>query len=240
MQRSSLCLFAALFLFVRTPVSAQTTVSLMGGLNRTSLDLDAPGAGTGFFEPLNRRSVGLNASLPVSDRFAVRLGGSYSQKGGSLDVMGILSSVAGVGVVPENPTSELDDLDFDAALEMDYLELTALAELRFPLSGERVWGHLLAGPALARRSSCRMAVSVREGGTSLRETEDCDIIDLDAKHFDFGIAGGAGIEIGLTGRVNAQLGVLYILGLLDNSEDASDTLKHRTLTIRAGLGVPVG
>lgn len=240
MQRSLLSILAALFLFAHTPVSGQTTVSLTGGLNRTSLDLEAQGVGAEFFEPVNRRAVGLSASFPVSDRFAIQLGGSYSQKGGRLDVLGILSFVAGMGLVPEDLTSELDGLDFDAALEMDYLELTALAELRFPLSGERVSGHLLAGPALARRSSCRMAVSLRQGGTNVHETEDCDIIDLDAKDFDFGIAGGAGLEIGLTDRVNAQLGVLYILGLLDTSADASDTLKHRALTIRAGLGFPIG
>ena len=44
---------------------------------------------------------------------------------------------------------------------MDYIELT-VAEMRFPLSGERVSAYLLAGPALGLRSSCRTAMSAQQ------------------------------------------------------------------------------
>jgi opacity protein-like surface antigen len=235
---------AVLLLLPSTPASAQTTVSAMGGLNMASLDLDVDDALAPILQSVNRMSVGLTSTFPVSDRFGIQLGGTYSQKGGSVDVLGMLSLMADMAMMPGmegmDLKSELEGMDLKSEIEMDYIELTVLAEVRLPLSGERVSAHLLGGPALALRSSCQMAFSVSRGTFSLDGSEACDEIDLDSKAFDIGLAGGGGIEIGLTDKLNARLGLLYTLGLLDISEDDSGTLKHRALTLRAGLGYPVG
>ena len=51
---------------------------------------------------------------------------------------------------------------------MDYIELT-VADMRFPLSGERVSAYLLAGPALGLRSSCRTAMSAQQSTFARRD-----------------------------------------------------------------------
>ncbi len=56
---------------------------------------------------------------------------------------------------------------------------------------------------------------------------------------DQSASGGAGIDIGLTDAIDARLGLLYTLGLSHISDDLSGSVKHRALTIRAGLGVPI-
>ena len=119
---------------------------------------------------------------------------------------------------------------------MDYLELAVLARMGFPLSGERASGHLLAGPVLAWQTSCRTQDS---DGNSYR----CDNVAFDPKKYDVGVAGGGGIEIGLTDTLHASVGLLYTLGLFNISNEASEevlTVKNRAMTLRAGLGYRIG
>ena len=82
MKSLPLSFLIPLFLVLGTPVSAQTTVSLMGGLNSATLDWDADVVPAWFFLSVKRMSVGLAATFPVSGRFGIQLGGTYSQKGG--------------------------------------------------------------------------------------------------------------------------------------------------------------
>ncbi len=219
-----------------THVRAQTTLSLTGGVNRTSLNVGADGAFSPDFESLTRMSVGLAATIPVSDRFGLQLGGRYAQKGGRLDVIGVLMGgmMGGLEDIPPGTS-------FNADIKMDYVELTVLARVGFPLSGERVSGHLLAGPALGVRSSCEFGVSVSGPDVSAIDVgSDCEEMEFDFRPLDFGLAGGAGIDIGLTDSIDAHLGLLYTLGFADISEDVDDTTKHRALTIQAGLAIPIG
>ena len=240
MKSLLLLLPVTLVLALGTPASAQTTLSLMGGMNRTSLDFDLP-AEADFLQPVNRMSVGLTSTFPVSDRFGIQLGGTYSQKGGSFDFVELFRLLSGMAIVPEDFMSEMEGVDVAANLKMDYIELTAMAEVRFPLSGERVSAHLMAGPALALRSSCQFRMSIRGPDTpSVDQSEDCDSVGLDARGLDFGLGGGAGLMMGLTDKLDARVGVLYTLGLLDISENDSETWKHRALTLRAGLGYRIG
>ena len=125
------------FLVLGTSAHAQTTISFTGGMNLASLNLDTDDAFVPNLQSVTRLSFGIAATIPASDRFGLQLGGSYSQKGGSLSV------------VEQGVTVSSD-------IEMDYVELTVLAKL--PLSsGELVSAHLLAGPALALQSSCGSA-----------------------------------------------------------------------------------
>lgn len=102
-------------------------------------------------------------------------------------------------------------------------------------------GHLLAGPALGLRSSCEGVVSISgPDRPALDQGVGCDEAGLDFGTVDVGFAGGAGIDIGLTDSVDAHLGLLYTLGLTNISGFVGGSAKHRALTIRAGLGVPIG
>ena len=139
----------------------------------------------------------------------------------------------------------LDDIpsgtSLNADIKMDYVELTVLARVGFPLSGDRVSGHLLAGPALGLRSSCEFGVSVSGPDVSAVDVDsDCEEMEFDFRPLDFGLAAGAGIDIGLTDSIDAHLGLLYTLGFADISEDVDDSTKHRALTIQAGLAIPIG
>ena len=219
-----------------TSVRAQTTLSLTGGVNLTSMDHDADGALALDFESLTGMSVGLAAAIPVTDQFGVRLGGRYVQKGGRLDVLGIMMDdmFGGFGEMPPGTS-------MDADIEMNYVELSVLAGVRFPLSGDRVSGHLLAGPTLGLQSSCQMGLHISGlDEPAVNVSSDCDEAGLDSREIDVGLAGGAGIDIGLTDSIDVHLGLLYTLGLSNVIDEGNETTKHRALTIRAGLGVPIG
>ncbi len=220
------------------PVHAQTTLSLTGGVNITSLDTDNDGTRSPGFESLARMSIGLAATLPVSDRFGLQLGGRYAQKGGRLDVLRLMEMMGDMfGGFEEMPPGASLYIDY----EMDYVELSVLARVGFPLSGDRVSGHLLAGPALGLRSSCEGVVSISgPDRPALDQGVGCDEAGLDFRKIDVGLAGGAGIDIGLTDAVDAHLGLLYTLGLSNVSDDLGGSVKHRALTIRAGLVLPIG
>lgn len=154
-------------------------------------------------ESVTRAAVGLSAGFPVTEGWRVQLGAAYSQKG------------SGFGPVE---------------LGIDYIELTGLLDRPFPL-GDRTLLHLLAGPALGIRVSCKTTFSGRSA--------DCAGDGL--KDFDFGVAGGAEAEIGLSDGLALSLGALYNLGLLNVSDSESDEfLKTRTLTLRAGVVFPIG
>lgn len=231
-------LLTAVCLTLGAPVRAQTTLSLTGGVNITSLDTDSDGTRSPGFESLTRMSIGLAATLPVSDRFGLQLGGRYAQKGARLDVLGILEMMGDMfGGLEEMPPGA----SFDADYEMDYVELSALARVGFPLSGDRVSGHLLAGPALGLRHSCEGVVQLSGlDEPAAKVSVDCDEAELNFRTVDVGLAGGAGIEIGLTDSIDAHLGLLYTLGLSNVSANVGGSAKHRALTIRTGLGVPIG
>lgn len=214
MKLSSI-LLVALSLLLTTPASAQTRLSVMGGLNTASVNLDTEAHPNPTIQPVTRVSGGLAATFPVTEGFGIQLGGMYSQKGGGLDM-------------EDGATS---------SIEFDYVEFTLLGRVGFPLSGERLTAHLVAGPALAWQLSCGLA-AMGEGASA---NTDCADHGLIAKDYDIGLAGGGGIGIGLTDRLQVTLGALYTYGLsnIDDS-DSSDTLNNRALTFRTGFEFPLG
>ena len=247
-------LLVAVSLLPATPVSAQTTISLMGGLNTASIDLETDAHPASSIQPVTRMSVGLAATFPTSERFGIQLGGTYSQKGGGLE-------------------AQEDGATISSSIKFDYIEVTLLARMRFPLSGERVTAHLLAGPALGLQSSCQLAMSMppfplsgervtahllagpalglqsscqlamsgRQGTVEVTSSSSCDEHYLVAKDYDIGLAGGGGIGIGLTDQLQVTLGLLYTHGLSNIDDTGSaGTLRNRALTLRAGFDFPIG
>ena len=162
-------------------------------------------------ESVTRLAIGVSAGIPMSEGLGFHLGAGYSQKGFSVSAFGA-----------------------DATTEIDYLELTALAGMPLPL-GEQSSVHLLVGPALAFKLSCAASVSFM--GESL--SEDCG--DDGPKSMDLGLAGGARLEIGLSGKMGVSLGALYNFGLMNmDDSEASETVKSRVLTLQAGVVISGG
>lgn len=223
MRKLSHLLIAAPFLLLSpAPTAAQVKLGVTGGLNLASVDVSSESAFVPDFESVTRFSLGLSATIPVSETWGVQLAGGYSQKGA-------MSAFTEEGA------------DVESTLKMDYIELAVLGMLNLPLSGERVSAHLVAGPALALESSCDVSAKATFMGTDFEINEGCDDGDvIDRSNFDLGLAAGGGIEIGLSDALGVSLGVLYTFGLLDIDKEDSDSLKHRVLSVRVGLVYSVG
>ena len=219
---SRLLIAAPFFLLTPAPTAAQTKLGITGGLNLASVDVSSESDLVPDFESVTRFSLGVSVTIPVSETWGLQLAGGYSQKG----TMWALTE---------------DGADFESTLKMNYIELAALGMVHLPVSGERVSAHLLAGPALALEASCGWTSQATFMGTDFEASEDCDNGDvLDRSNFDLGLAGGGGIEIGLSDALGVSLGVLYTFGFLDMDKDAGDSLKHRVLSLRVGLVYSIG
>ncbi|MDE2796354.1 MAG: porin family protein [Gemmatimonadota bacterium] len=213
----------AVVLLIAAPTAGQVRIGVAGGLNLASLLVSSETDEVPDFESVTRMSIGVSATMPISERWAFQLAGGYSQRGGKGDL-----------------TEE--NVNIHLTLNTDYYELAGLGVMRFPLSGDRVSAHLLAGPALALEASCDIAAEARVEGTSVEINEACDAGEfrLDISSFDLGLVGGGGIEIGASESVGVSLGARYNFGLLDLDDSERDVLKHRGVSLRAGLVFSIG
>ena len=188
-------------------VTAQTRLTVAGGLNRATAALEADGV-TLTPESVNRLALGASVGIPMSERWGLHLGAGYSQKGFG---------------------------DENSGTDIDYLEITALAGVPFSIS-ESASVHLLAGPALAFKVSCRVYSSFFPG-----EDIDEDCGDDGPKAMDLGLVGGARLEFGLSEKMGISVGAMYNLGLLNMDDSDSDaTLKNRVMSLQAGIVYSIG
>ncbi|WP_420635651.1 porin family protein [Candidatus Palauibacter sp.] len=199
-------------LLVAAPLMGQTMVGIRAGLSRSTVSHEAfPDLGldthrTGF-------TAGVDVGLPVSNALEVRVGGAYVQKGLSVE-----ESIGRVG------------------LEMDYLQLSALARVGTSREGPLSLGVLL-GPWTAFHLSCDASVSldIPEFG-SINESGSCGD---GAKSMDFGIAAGGGAELAVSESLRLALDVVYSIALSDFAEGGGAG-KHRNLAVQAGVVIPFG
>ena len=214
---SPLLTAASLLLLTAIPAASQIRLGANGGLNLASAAVSSESDIVPDFESVTRMSLGASVEFPLTDSWGFQLAAGYSQKGS------------------RSQLSE-EGIDFDLTLETNYFELAALGVARFPLSGDRVSAHLLAGPALALEASCDVSTTATIAGTDVEARLNCSDADLlDRSTYDLGLAGGGGIEFGLTDRLGLAVGALYTFGLLDVDKAADDSLKHRVLSLRVGL-----
>lgn len=207
-----------LFLFAGSPASAQVSLSMAGGANLASTVLAADESTSPVPETVTRLSLGVGATFPLARHFGIQVGGAYSQKGFN--------------------TSFTDgDLTGESLIEVDYAELTALGELHIPLYGDRFAVNLLAGPAVAYETSCDATLSV-DAEDVLATTQQCGD-DIERTGYDFGVVGGAGLEIGLARALRLNFGALYNYGLLDVDAGENTSVKNRVLTLRTGLSYSI-
>lgn len=215
--------FAVPFLLLTAaPAAGQTRLGVTGGLNLASVDVSTGELFVPDFESVARMSIGVSVTMPISENLGFQLAGSYSQKGGRWDV-------------------SLPDVRADITLKADYFEVAGLGTLRLPLSGDRISAHLLGGPALALEVSCEASAVATFEGTNVNTTQSCDEDGaLERSKFDLSVAGGGGIEFELSESMGLSFDAIYTLGLLDIDKAERDSLKHRVLTLRAGLVYSIG
>ena len=227
MKRLPLVLIVMPFILAPTaPASAQATLSVTGGVNLSTLAADAPSARDVWHsESLARMSIGLAATVPASKHVGIQVGVSYAQKGGRLSGL---------------DNSQLVTVD----MTLDYFEFTLLAVPTLPLSSwERSSVRFFAGPTLASRVSCDFDASGWFGAEHVAAAGSCDAGEDEIETaMDLGVALGGGIAVGVMDRADVSLDLLYTLGLIPigGGDRYSSGPRHRVLTLRAGMAVPIG
>ena len=197
-------------LLIAAPLVGQTMVGVRAGLNRSTIS----GEGGGGLDARLGMIVGVDAAFPLAGAIELRVGGAYAQKGSG-------ASEEGIG---------------SFSIEMDYMQVSALARLGTP-RGEGVSVGVLLGPWAAFNLSCNAASNLDFGELgSVAGSVSCGD---DVKGTDIGIAAGAGLELAVSEGLRLGLDLVYAIGLA-NLDDSSDSFKNRSLAIQAGVVIPFG
>ena len=212
---------AMVFLLPGTPVCGQVTLSVWGGLNVARMvrtPAEGPPDRTGAsFGHTPRRALGFSVGIPICNNWGIQLNAGNSQKGGDIS----------------DPFAKI-------TWKHDYREFSVLMDVALALDeGDRARLHLLAGPALAYKQSCKVTAEYESGD----ENFDCTDANRWKQYWDddLGLVGGAEVEIGLSGRAGFAFGALYTYGLRDLDDDQGGfyIVKNRNLTLRAGLSLSI-
>lgn len=170
---------AGVLLSVPTTVQGQVALTVTVGPSLVTLtDDETPWSLNGEAPwSLKGGAVVIFAGFPVSDRWGIQLGSSWSIKG-------------------EYEEYDTEGCEFfcvaASSRDIPFLESTILADRRFELGNHGL--HLLAGAFLGYAHG------------------DHPVIDM-IERFDFGFAGGARFDLGLDGRLEPSLSMLYAHGL---------------------------
>lgn len=157
---------------------------------------------------------GFGVAFPVSGRFGVQIGAQFAQKGAR--------ATLGGGNIAAN-----------ADIAFKNVDLTALARIPV-LSAESLSLFALAGPYASFELDCRLVLDTGSGAGRFTGSDDCPNANLYTRPIDFGVSGGAGIEVG-TGETRVTAGLLYSYGIRDIDKYAGDTARHRVFNIHAGV-----
>jgi len=190
--------FALMTLLAAAPAIAQGQhFGVKGGVSIATQQTDTNGDGTSFDSRVGAIAGGWY-TLPLASWLDVQVEGLYTAKGARLDFRGIKSTFV-----------------------LDYLEVPALARVRFGSGHVRYYA--AGGPSTAFRLRAKTRTPF---AGSVEETDVADQVE----QIDFGIAAGGGVEIGrliVDGR--------YTYGLTDIDKDASSTTKNRAIAVTAGF-----
>ena len=200
-------------------VSAQVRIAVTGGVNLTSSKERLPNLAFGTEAVPRSSRIGLSAIVPLPWMFALELGGAYSERGREL--------VYGWCGYPPRER---------ALVSMEYLEFRAAGRVNLPLAGNRVLAFATAGPTLAWELSCHSSPTTPTDPLYGSGSRSCGgIAELDLDKLDFGLAGGVGLEVGMTGRLGLTVSTVYNRGMRDLIPGEDYSVKLRTVTIRGGL-----
>lgn len=219
MKRTAIALLAtAPFLLPAAPAAAQATLGLTVGPNRASVGVDS-GGDTFNTLSVTRLSIGLAASIPVWARLGLQLDASYTGKG-----------------YTERYTSQLLSR---MTLKLGYLEARVMGKVQLLDSGSGVKFHLLAGPAVATETSCRVHVERVLIDETVNDRLNCPAGSTSS--LDFGLAAGAWMEMWVSDRFGLLLSGFHSRGIQDIDAASEDvTMKNRGTSLHAGVLFSVG
>lgn len=232
MKRAAIVL--SLFALAATPLAAQTTIGLRGGIGTATLSRDVPRLERG--EEGSRFGVvsGIDVGIPLSGTVDLRVGVGLAQKGGGADPPPWLA--AGRAFI-------------DATAELDYVQLSALFRASADAERGLLTFGVLAGPYVALNHSCDISVKthVPPAGSgqyrffpafpSRAEASCVDYAGTDFRSTDYGLAAGTGVEIELYDSLSLAFDLIYAIGLSRIDDDGT---RSRHLSVQGGLVLAVG
>lgn len=134
----------------------------------------------------------------------------------------------------------------DAGMSMTYLEVAALGKFRLATE-TYIEPHGIAGVTFGRRIGCSVSANIEgDDDVAARLEVDCQDLLKDEATTDLGAVLGVGLDTMLSENVFFSFQTLVSHSLRDielRGEEPSDgdtALKHRALTIRAGVGMVFG
>ncbi len=234
MERSVIPAACLPFLFLAgAHVSAQTRIALTGGFSLTSTEEFVRGV-SAVGEPAARPSIGLSAIVPLPGSLSIELGGAYLERGREL--------------VYYEPCGTPVDLPWKGrSVSRKHLKFEALGRMDLPLAGKRVLAFVTIGPTMAWEMSCRSSPTTVSKTSDQKITRDrsgsrsCGgIAELDLDKLGFGLAGGVGLEVGVTGRLGLTVSTVYNRGMGDLHRVEDYSMELRTVTVRGGLVYRIG
>lgn len=141
------------------------------------------GGETGDTESRTGLNIGATVLFPLGENVGLLLGAGYSQKG-----------------------ADVTDVDVTGTPGLGYIEFPVLVRYAFP-TASTVGVHVFGGGAVSLKTKCEVQGS--DGSVSV--TLDCDDAAIDTRSTDFGLVGGAGVDIGVSDRVDVIVGLFYTL-----------------------------
>ncbi len=213
----TLCLAALFAGLAANPSAGQISLGVKAGASLS--DLVFGGIEINDRELRKGLVVGTALSLPVSGRLGLQLEGSFAQRGATLTFI----QLGDVGYV------------------LDYVQLSVLGRASLPLGSSRSSLFLLAGPVIAWETSCEATVTLVLSETTETATCDDERLNTPSKPVDYGVAGGAGVQLALAEAMHLSLDLLYTHGVRSIYAGELDRTSHnRATSVQAGLVFPIG
>ncbi len=187
-------------------LAQERQIGLKAGVNVAAIASDGDDS-----DSYNRR-IGFAAGgfgvWPLAGPTAIQVEALFSQKGAKLS----------------------EDLEnFEASLELDYLDIPVLLRFQGPVFGSSRL-HFFGGPSVSFRTAARSKAT----NTAFQYDEgEIQNIEDDIEPVDFGILAGAGVDIGRYVVIDAR----YSWGLSTVNKDTSDgvKIKNRLFSIMGGV-----
>ena len=93
---------------------------------------------------------------------------------------------------------------------------------------------------IAWETTCEATVTLILDGTTQTATCDDDRLNTPSRPVDFAVAGGAGVQLALTGAIHLSVELLYTHGVRSIYAGELDRTSHnRAGSVRAGLVFPI-
>ena len=211
MRRACLPLLALCLLSV-ADASAQVTLGLKAGINRSDLSIhDADGE---------------NVDVKSKTGF---VGGAYLQFGLG-DVFAVQPEVLYSAQGAKQPVG-----DATLSLDLTYLSVPLLFMARIPAGDSPIWPILYVGPVVSFEMDCKLKGEVDGSTTSV----DCDGGDEPTNRTsgtDVGMTFGGGFDF-FFGSIRTQLDARYTIGLNNiDDTDSGSSVKNRGWSFTFGMG----